>query len=121
MGRLRLDKIRRVHINSFIQKRQAEGISGRPVNIDIIGLQNVLNRAVDDDWLKVLPTQNLRPLKHTTPTRELVTMEEIKRICEAGIKVSKNGEQFADYIRLMSYCGARRDEALRLKWSDVNW
>lgn len=50
-----------------------------------------------------------------------MSVAEIDRICKAGIKVSKNGEQFADYIRLMDYSDARRDEALRLKWADVNW
>jgi integrase len=25
------------------------------------------------------------------------------------------------HIKLMAFCGARRDETLRIKWSDVNW
>ena len=36
------------------------------------------------------------------------------------MKVSKNGKQFADYIKLMAYCGSRRSETLRLKWADVD-
>ena len=121
MGGLRLDKIRRVHINSFIQKRQTDGMTGRTVNLDIIALRNVLKRAIDDDWLKVLPTENLRPLNQTPPKRELVAQAEIERLCKEGLKVSKNGQEFADYIRLMAYSGARRNEALRLKWTDVDW
>lgn len=121
MGGLRLDKIRRIHINRFIEKRQAEGISGRTVNLDIIALRNVLKKAIDDQWLKVLPTENLRPLKWTPHKRELVTQADIERICEAAMKVSKNGQEFADYVMLMAYSGARRNEALRLKWADVDW
>lgn len=121
IGGLRLDKIRRIHINSFIEKRQAAGKSGRTVNLDIIALRNVLKKAIDDQWIRVLPTENLRPLKWTPRKRELVTLSQIEGICKAGLKVSKNGREFADYVLLMAYCGARRNEALRLKWSDVDW
>ncbi len=121
MGGIRLDKIRRIHVNKFIEKRQSAGMSGRTVNLDVIALRNVLKRAVDDEWLKVLPTENLRPLKWTPKTRGLVSQADIDRLCEAAIEVSKNGQEFADYLRLMAYSGARRNEALRLKWSDVNW
>jgi integrase len=121
IGGLRLDKIRRIHINSFIEKRQAEKISGRTVNLDIIVLRNVLKRAIDDQWIKSLPTENLRPLKWTPHKRNLITQTEIEKICEAAMEVSKNGREFSDYVLLMAYSGARRNEALRLKWSDVDW
>jgi integrase len=121
IGGLRLDKIRRLHINSFIEKRQAAGMSGRTVNLDIIALRNVLKKAIDDQWLTVLPTLNLRPLKWTPHKRELVTAADIDAICKVALEVSKNGPEFADYIRLMAYTGARRNEALRLTWADVDF
>ena len=46
---------------------------------------------------------------------------DIDAICKAGLETSKNGQEFADYIRLMAYTGARRNEALRLKWGDVDF
>jgi integrase len=121
MGGLRLDKIRRIHINSFIEKRQTDGMSGRTVNLDIITLRNVLKRAIEDQWLKVLPTENLRPLKWTPRKRSLVSQTDIDSLCKAALKVSKNGREFADYVLLMAYSGTRRNEALRIKWSDVDW
>ena len=42
-------------------------------------------------------------------------------MCQAAKKVSKNAREFADYIMLLAYSGARMAEALRLTWSDVNW
>ena len=42
-------------------------------------------------------------------------------MCEAAQEVSKNGQEFSDYVRLLAFSGARRSEALRLKWSDVDW
>jgi integrase len=120
-GGVRLDKLKKVHVTGFIAKRQADGISGRTVNLDVIALRNVLNMAIDNGWLKVLPTENLRPLKWTARTRGLVTEAQINALCKAGMKVSKNGKQFTDYIKLMAYCGSRRDETLRLRWPDVDW
>jgi integrase len=120
-GGVRLDKLRKVHVTGFMAKRQASGISGRTVNLDVIALRNVLNMAIDDGWIRTLPTENLRPLKWTPKKRALVTEAEIEKLCKAALKVSKNGKQFASYIRLMGYCGSRRDETLRLRWSDVDW
>ena len=38
-----------------------------------------------------------------------------------GTPVTKNGQQFCDYVRLMAYSGARRNEALALRWADVDF
>ena len=35
--------------------------------------------------------------------------------------VTKNAVQFTDYIRLLAYSGARRNEALALRWNDVDF
>ena len=137
MGETRLDRITRAQINAFIAKRQGAGTSGRTVNLDVIGLRNVLNRAVEDGWLKYLPTENLRPLKWTPKKRELVTTADLAKLTEAAFqpvyfksRLAKDGEQgrplknarqFADYLWLMAYTGARRNEALRLRWQDVDF
>ena len=121
LGDTRLDKINRAMINAFIAKRQGQGRSGRTVNLGVVVLRNVLKKAVDDGWIVTLPTENLRPLKWTPRKRELFSAKEIDAICQAAIKESRNGVEFADYIRLMAYCGARMSETLRLKWSNVDW
>ena len=121
MGETRLDRITKAQINAFRAQRQSEGISGRTVNLDVIALRNVLKMAVDDGWLKFLPTENLRPLKWTAKKRGLVTAAEIERLCAAAKENSKNGQQLADYLWLMAYTGARRNEALRLRWADVDF
>jgi len=121
IGQTRLHHINKAMINAFIAKRQGAGMSGRTVNLDVIALRNILKRAIDDGWLKSLPTENLRPLKWTAKKRELFSAKQIEDLCAGAIKDSKNGQQFSDYVKLMAYCGARRSEALRLKWTDVDW
>lgn len=122
MGETRLDRITKAQINTFRANRQAAGISGRTVNLDVIALRNVLNKAVEDGWLKSLPTLGMKPLKWTPKKQTpLWTEADIDRICAAASTEGKNGEQFADYVRLMAYAGSRRNETLRLRWADVDF
>ena len=53
--------------------------------------------------------------------RRLHTLEDIESVCEAGLKASNNGQQLADYLRFLAYSGAREQEALRVRWSDVDF
>lgn len=121
LGHVRLNQINRAMVNAYIATRQAAGRSGRTVNLEVIAFRNVLKRAIDDGWIKSLPTENLRPLKWTPQKRALVPGADIERLCDKALTVSKNGQQFADYVRFMAFCGARKSETLRLKWSDVDW
>ncbi len=131
LGGIRLDKIRPAHVAGFMKKRLAAEMSKRTVKLDIIAFRNVLKQARDVDEhiteLPVPPGIN-RELKSTPPTRELFTPEELEKLCAAakakkpdGSPVTKNGQQFCDYIRLMAYCGARRNETLALRWADVEF
>jgi integrase len=137
LGHLRLDKIKRIHIDSYIKKRKAAGLSARTVNLEVTVFRNVMNRAIDAKWITSLPTENLRPLKSQREKRPLYTSEQIERLCSIGMKPIfhggatgqasqqgqplQNAQQFSDYIRLMCYCGARLSESLRLRWADVDW
>ena len=121
LGHVRLHQINRPMVNAYIAKRQALGRSGRTVNLEMTAFRNVLNRAIDDGWIRSLPTENLRPLTWTPKKRELVSAEQIEKLCVTGFQVSKNGVQFSDYIRLMAFCGSRMAETLRLRWPDVDW
>jgi integrase len=121
LGETRIDRITPAMINAFVAKRQGQGLNARTVNLGVTVLRNVLRRAIDDGWIKRLPTENLRPLKWTPRKRELFSAGQIEGLCNAAEKVSKNGIEFINYIRLLAYSGARMAEALRLKWSDVDW
>ena len=115
----RLDRVTRPMITAFIEKRSKANIGSRTLNLDVIALRNVL-KAMDDGWIKALPTQGMRPLKHTTVKRPLKTLADIERLCAAARVASKNGELFCDYLRLLTFTGARRNEALQIGWEDVN-
>ena len=132
MGQMRLDQIKPAHVNGFIKKRLTTGSKPRTVNLDVISLRTCLKHARQDGWIQRLPTDGLKPLKVVTPKRPFFGVAQLDAICNAAVDtrrntsgetvpVTKNGVQFVDYIRLLSYCGARRKEALALRWKDVDF
>jgi len=121
IGNVRLDKITKPMITRTIKSRLEAGIKPRTVNIDVIVLRNVLKEAKDDGLIVHLPTEGIRPKKVKSPVRRLLLPAEFTRLCEAAAECGKNSVQLLDYLRLLAYTGARRDEALALKWEDVNF
>lgn len=140
IGQLRLDQIKRVHVNRFIEARLAEkhangtpkNISPRTINLDVIAFRIVMKRALSDGLIQRLPTEGLKPLKTTTHKRALFSPADLDKLCKAAFetKTGKNGEtipltenaqELVDYIKLMAYSGCRRNEALGLQWDDVDF
>ena len=121
IGPVRLDKITTPMITSVIKSRLAAGIKPRTVNIDVIVLRNVLNEAKDDGLIVRLPTEGIKPRKVRTPIRSLLAPADFGELCKAAAQCGKNQVQVLDYLRLLAYTGARRDEALALKWDDVDF
>ena len=121
IGNVRLDKITKPMITGFVKARLEKGLKPRTVNIDVIVLRNVLKEARDDGLIVNLPTEGIKPKKVKTPVRSLLSPAAFENLCKAAGKCGKNSVQLLDYIRLLAYSGARRDEALALKWEDVSF
>lgn len=132
IGFLRLDQIKRAHVNRFIEARLKAKMNPRTVNLDVIALRQVLKRALADGWIQRLPTEGLRPLKTKTIKRQLITPADLETVCAAAfetkknekgeeVPLTKNAQQFVDFIRFMAYSGARRNEALAMRWRDVDF
>jgi integrase len=122
IGQLRLDQIKRVHVNRFIEKRLREEVSARTINLDVIGLRVLLKQALSDGLIQRLPTEGLRPMKVSTEKRPLFSASDLEKLCEAALKkgVTKNGDQLVEYLTFMAYSGCRRNEALGMQWGDVD-
>jgi integrase len=141
LGDIRLDKIKPAHIAAFAKKRliakteRKRQMSKRTVKLDIIALRNVLKRARDVDQhlhtLPIPPGLNIE-LKSVPPKRPLFAQSHLDRLCGAAfemkknsagedVPLTKNAREFVDYVRLLAYSGARRDEGLALKWTDVDF
>jgi integrase len=132
IGQLRLDQIKRAHINRFIEARLKENVSPRTINLDVIAIRVVLKRALEEGLIQRLPTEGLRPLKTTTRQRALFTSEDLEKVCAAAsgtlndqngavAPATQNAGQFTDYVRFLAYSGARRNEGLATRWKDVEF
>jgi len=132
IGGLRLDQIKRVHVNRFIESRLKENVSPRTINLDVIVLRVVFKRALSDGLVQRLPMEGLRPLKTSTKKRSLFTAADLDKLCKAAfetkqnkqggdVPVTENAQEFVDYIRVLAYSGARRNEALGIRWEDVDF
>lgn len=84
-------------------------------------MRNLLNAAIDDGYLRDLP--RIKLIKQPpSPKRQLVRPEEFERLLKtARSKCEKNGEQLADYLCFLAFSGARGQEALRIKWDDIDF
>lgn len=130
IGHLRVDKITSPIIASFLDKRLKGGafggrklgaVSERTANLDLVALRNVLKSAVNDGYLRDLPKMKMLE-EPPTPKRQLLTPTEFERLIEkARNNCEKNGEQLADYLAFLAFSGAREQEALRIKWTDVDF
>ncbi|MDP9097707.1 MAG: site-specific integrase [Verrucomicrobiota bacterium] len=121
IGNVRLDKITKPMITGFIKSRLQAGMKPRTVNIDVFVLRSVLKEAKDDGLITHLPTEGIRPRNVKSPVRSLLSPAAFEDLCKAAAGCGKNSVQLLDYLRLLAYSGARRDEALALKWEDVNF
>lgn len=118
---VRLDKITKPMVAAFIDERLKAGIKPRTVNVDVIVLRNVLNKAKDAGLISRLPTDGIKPLAVKTPKRSLLTPQQFEQLCTKARACSKNGPQLEDYLKFLAFTGARRSEALRVRWADVDF
>jgi len=136
LGQVRLDQISTPMIKDFVEKRlngcrlrgkHYDPAAPRTVALDLIALRNVLNAAIDSDHIRELP-RFPRVKVPPPPRRPLLTPEQFEkllRLCFAtkdnSEPLTKNGQQLHDFLRLLAFSGAREQEALRLRWSHVDF
>lgn len=121
LGHVRIDKLTKPMIAAFVKDRIRAGVSPRTANVDVIMLRSVLKSALDDGLIATLPTLGIRPLKAIAKKRPALTPADFDAILVAARACGKNGAQLADYILFLAFCGARCNEALRIKWADVDF
>ena len=136
IGHLRLDKIRAYHISNHLHALRKAKKSARTCNLSLVCLRNVFRAARVDGHLKISPAEGLVWFKTEKKAHRLYSAGEIDRLAKAATaprftegRVAedngkgtplKNAAQFCDYIRFLQYSGAREQEALRVRWQDVD-
>lgn len=120
LGGVRIDKITAPIVHSYREKRLALERAARTVNLDVVALRNVLKLAVERGLLERLP--EVRQLKQKPPERRaLLTKEQFNALLAAATdENTKNSALFRYYLRFLALTGAREQEALAVRWEDVD-
>ena len=120
---IKIGAITKQNVLAFRVELTKSNYSHRTVNLHVVALRNLFKTAkVEGYFPGPLPTDGVTQLKIDHTERKLLTNEQIDAICnEALTKHKRNGQQFADFIRLLAYCGGRTAEVLKLTWADVDF
>ncbi len=120
LGGVRVDWIKPDRMTDFRNARKAQGVSARTINLDCVAFNNAMAYAIERGWLSVAP--RLKKLKEREPAkRTLSSVGDIKRLLRACVpKVTKNARELKFYVRFLCLTGCREQEALKVRWSDVD-
>jgi integrase len=128
-GHMRIDLISPPMIAAWRDKRLLAGASPRTINLDLIALRLVFKKCLEDGLIVRNPMAKLARLKERRPLeRKFLRPEQLGSLVDEALARSpdgkpkyRNGELLADFLKLLAYCGAREQEALALRWSDVDF
>lgn len=120
MGSLRLQKVGPVEVRRFVEWRLSGGVSGRTVNLDLVTLRNALRAAVAAGELAEVPVISNVAYK-PRQRKSLLSVAEFEQLLEAIPKACRDAQLVLDYVRFLAFTGAREQEALRVRWQDVDF
>lgn len=97
----RIGSITKQNVLAFRVELTESEYSPRTVNLHVVTLRNLFKMAKIEGYVKILPTDGVTQLKIIHTERKLLPNDTIDAVCnEALTKHKRNGQQFADFIRL---------------------
>jgi integrase len=121
LGGVALDKITPVMVKAYREKRLGQGVKARTVNIETVTFYAVLKFGVDRGVIASFP--RVPQLKQKpAPIRQLLSPQDVERLLRHSIHdTTKNADLLKFYLQFLALSGAREKEALRIRWSDVDF
>ena len=121
LGSVRVDKIQKPHIIAVRDKLADRELHNRTLNLYVGALLQVLKFCRERGQIKVLP--ELSRLKQPkNPRRTLVEDAQFQQLLDAcRPDVTKNADLFRFYLQFLALTGTREQEALRVRWKDVDF
>lgn len=97
----------------YMARRQAEGASGRTVNLEL----QVLSRALGATWKTLWP--RLKKLEERKDVGRALEPDEERRLLEAAAR--NRSPLIYPYLMVLAWTGMRADEARTLRWGQVDF
>jgi integrase len=121
LGGVALDKITPAMVKAYRENRLGEGVKARTVNIETVTFYAVLKLAVDRGVIASFP--RVTQLKQKpAPVRQLLSPQDLERLLRHCMHdTTKNAQLLRFYLQFLALSGAREKEALRIRWSDVDF
>ncbi len=117
IGSMQIADVFKSDLKNYRTRRQSQGIANSTINTEMSIASKIFQYAIDNGIITENPVSTLKPLKCAKPERQLLSNEDIGKICAAY----GANQEFVDYIRFLQYTGAREQEALRVRWIDVEF
>lgn len=130
IGGMLVGQINDDHVAEFALQCKAAGLAGRSIDIAMVAIRNVLKRCKRKGYLRTVPFSDWEPMAADAAKVRLVTKEEVDRLCSTALTKVRNyrneapcweGQNFADYLRLLALTGGRETETLHLRWANVDF
>lgn len=124
---MRLDKITEPAIREHLTRLRTQTsvrtgaiLSPHSRNLRLYALRSMLRMAFHDKRIARFPFTGIKKEKHTPEKKDIPAVADIEKYVETAIvECPKSGKQFADYLHLLMFSGARETEALSLQWGDI--
>ncbi|MCI8749633.1 MAG: site-specific integrase [Lachnospiraceae bacterium] len=122
LGKYKLVKLKRIHIQDFANKLLSEyNLSTKTIKNYIKLISSILEKAIQWDYIHenvakyvTIPTNYNKPKKE----QEIYNNEEIKLLFDA---LEGEPDPFKTMVYVSFYTGARRGEVLALRWQDIDF
>lgn len=116
IGRIRLDKLTRSHVQAMLNAKTAEGLSARTVQYIRAVLRVALNDAIKWDLLARNVAGLAEPPRVVRDEVKPLTLQQVQHLFDAV----RDDRLEALYIMAGTY-GLRRGECTGLRWSDIDF
>ena len=124
LGTMRVRRLQRGTIKTFLAEKQASGLSVDSVRLIHAALRGMLNAAVEDEVIRTNPASGLgRVLRLSRPSAErqerirAFDADQLARFLKAA---EAKAARFHPLFLLMARTGLRLGEALALRWEDLD-
>ena len=119
IGNKYLDEITDDEVIAWKRRLTGRGIAKATQAIYHRQLRAAFNRAIKWGFAPKNPFASVEVAKVPRPEKTKdMTLEEVQQLLKAAEE--KGDHEFADYLRFVLYLGARRNEALFLRWEHLN-